>query len=41
MNSERRKMTAGEMYEPMDPELVAGRDRARELGLALSATRPS
>ena len=34
-------MTAGEMYEPMDPELVAGRDRARELGLALSATRPS
>jgi maltose O-acetyltransferase len=34
-------MTVGEMYEPMDPELVAGRDRARELGLALSATRPS
>ena len=34
-------MTAGEMYEPMDPELVAGRDRARDLGLALNATRPS
>jgi maltose O-acetyltransferase len=34
-------MTAGEMYDPMDPELVAGRDRARELSLALNATRPS
>jgi maltose O-acetyltransferase len=41
MTSERRKMTAGELYDPMDPELAAGRDRARELCLALTATRPS
>jgi len=41
MKSERRTMTAGEMYDPMDPELVAGRDRARELCLELNATRPT
>jgi maltose O-acetyltransferase len=41
MTSERRKMTAGELYDPMDPELAAGRDRARELCLALLATRPA
>ena len=41
MTSERSKMTAGELYDPMDPELAAGRDRARELCLALNATRPS
>jgi maltose O-acetyltransferase len=41
MNSERWKMTAGELYDPMDPELAAGRDRARELCLSLNATRPS
>jgi maltose O-acetyltransferase len=41
MTSERRKMTAGELYGPMDPELAAGRDRARELCLALNATRPA
>jgi len=41
MMSERRKMTAGELYDPMDPELAAGRDRARELCLELNATRPS
>jgi maltose O-acetyltransferase len=41
MQSERRKMTAGELYDPMDPELAAGRDRARELCLTLNATRPS
>jgi maltose O-acetyltransferase len=39
--SERRKMSAGELYDPMDPELAAGRDRARELCLALLATRPA
>ena len=41
MRSEREKMTAGEMYDPMDPELAAGRDRARELCLALNATQPT
>ena len=41
MMSERWKMTAGELYDPMDSELAAGRDRARELCLALNATRPS
>jgi maltose O-acetyltransferase len=41
MRTERQKMTAGEMYDPMDPELAAGRDRSRELCLALNATRPA
>jgi maltose O-acetyltransferase len=41
MKSERWKMTAGELYDPMDPELAASRDRARELCLSLNATRPS
>ena len=41
MKSERWKMTAGELYHPMDSELAAGRDRARELCLALNTTRPS
>ena len=39
MRDERRKMLAGELYDPMDPELVVGRDRARELCQALNATR--
>jgi len=37
--SERSKMLAGEMYDPLDPELVAGRERARDLCQALNATR--
>jgi maltose O-acetyltransferase len=37
--SEREKMLAGEMYDPLDPELVAGRERARDLCWALNATR--
>jgi maltose O-acetyltransferase len=41
MASERQKMTAGRLYDPMDPELTTGRDQARELCLALNATRPS
>ena len=41
MKSERQRMTAGEMYDPMDPELAAGRGLARELCLALNATRPT
>ena len=32
-------MLAGELYDPMDPELVAARARARELCWALNATR--
>lgn len=32
-------MLAGELYDPMDPELVAARDRARDLCHDLNATR--
>jgi maltose O-acetyltransferase len=32
-------MLAGELYDPFDPELVAGRERARDLCQALNATR--
>lgn len=39
MKSERQKMLAGELYDPMDPELVAARARARDLCRALNATR--
>ena len=39
MSSERDKMLAGELYDPLDPELVAGRERARDLCQALNATR--
>ena len=39
MPSERQKMLAGEMYDPLDPELVAARVRARDLCQALNATR--
>jgi maltose O-acetyltransferase len=39
MRTEREKMLAGELYDPMDPELVAGRERARDLCQALNATR--
>ena len=39
MTSEREKMLAGEPYDPMDAELVAGRARAEELCAALNATR--
>ena len=41
MNTERAKMLAGELYDPMDAELVAGRERARDLCQALNATRES
>jgi maltose O-acetyltransferase len=37
--TEREKMLAGELYDPMDPELVSGRQRARDLCWALNATR--
>ncbi|MCD6136207.1 sugar O-acetyltransferase [Candidatus Bipolaricaulota bacterium] len=36
MLTEKEKMLAGEMYDAMDPELVAGRRRARELCKALN-----
>ncbi|MDQ3605160.1 MAG: sugar O-acetyltransferase [Gemmatimonadota bacterium] len=39
MKSERQKMLAGELYDPLDPELVAARERARDLCQALNATR--
>jgi maltose O-acetyltransferase len=39
MSTERRKMLAGEMYDPLDPELVAARARARDLCQRLNATR--
>jgi maltose O-acetyltransferase len=39
VRSERDKMLAGDLYDPLDPELVAGRDRARDLCQDLNATR--
>jgi maltose O-acetyltransferase len=39
MESERQKMLAGELYDPLDPELVAARARARDLCQSLNATR--
>ena len=41
MPTERQKMLAGEMYDPLDPELVAARARARDLCQDLNATRES
>ena len=37
--TQREKMLAGELYDPLDPDLVAGRERARDLCQALNATR--
>jgi maltose O-acetyltransferase len=39
MRSEKDKMLAGEMYDPLDAELVQARDRARDLCQDLNATR--
>lgn len=39
MRSEREKMLAGDLYDPLDPELTAARTRARNLCRALNATR--
>jgi maltose O-acetyltransferase len=41
MRSEREKMLAGELYDPFDAELVAARQRARDLCRALNDTRES
>jgi maltose O-acetyltransferase len=37
--SEKAKMLAGELYDPMDSELIGGRESARDLCQALNATR--
>jgi maltose O-acetyltransferase len=39
MPTEREKMLAGELYDALDPELAAARERARDLCQALNATR--
>ena len=41
MRSERQKMLAGEPYDPLDPELVSARARARDLCQDLNLTRES
>jgi maltose O-acetyltransferase len=41
VRSERGKMLAGELYDPLDAELVTARERARDLCLALNGTRES
>lgn len=39
MPTERETMLAGELYDPMDPELVRARERARDLCWTLNSTR--
>jgi maltose O-acetyltransferase len=39
--TERQKMLAGELYNPLDADLVAARERARDLCQALNQTRES
>jgi maltose O-acetyltransferase len=39
MPTEREKMLAGELYDPLDPQLVAARNRARDLCQTLNAAR--
>jgi maltose O-acetyltransferase len=39
MATEREKMLAGDLYDPMDPELVAARIRARDLCQELNLSR--
>ena len=41
MPTELQKMVAGQMYDPLDPALVAARARARDLCQQLNATRES
>ena len=41
MANERDKMLAGELYDALDPQLVAERSRARDLCQVLNATRES
>jgi maltose O-acetyltransferase len=37
--TERQRMLAGELYDPLDPELTAARAKARDLCQALNGTR--
>jgi maltose O-acetyltransferase len=39
MKSEKEKMLAGELYDPLDPQLCRERDRCHDLCLLLNATR--
>ncbi len=39
MTTQRERMLAGELYDPLDPELAVARERARDLCQALNATR--
>ena len=39
MKTEKEKMLAGELYDPLDPQLCRERDRCRDLCLLLNATR--
>jgi maltose O-acetyltransferase len=39
MGAEKDKMLAGDLYDPLDPELVQARERARDLCQDLNATR--
>lgn len=39
MRSQKEKMLAGELYDPLDPDLVRARERARDLCQDLNATR--
>lgn len=41
MPSEKEKMLAGELYDPLDAQLVQARERARDLCQDLNATRES
>ena len=41
MPTAREKMLAGDLYDPMDPDLVIARERARDRCQALNATRES
>jgi len=38
VTNQRQKMIAGELYDPLDPELAAARQQARDLCQALNAT---
>lgn len=39
MKTEQEKMLAGELYDPLEPQLCRERDRCRDLCLLLNATR--
>jgi maltose O-acetyltransferase len=39
MKTQRQRMVTGDLYDPLDPELVAARAHARDLCQALNATR--